>query len=108
MPFGWNTEENGSGTSYADGYQYSADDYLVLYTNWSPIVYTVHFNGNGATSGSMDDQHFVYDQPQNLRLNEFERVGYEFVGWSRSETSSVISYTNGQSVNNLSISSKIL
>ena len=40
---------------------------------WTPISYTVRFNGNGATSGTMADQAFVYDAAQSLRPNAFEK-----------------------------------
>lgn len=45
-----------------------------IYAQWAPINYTVTFNGNGATGGSMANQSFVYDTPQALKPNAFERV----------------------------------
>lgn len=45
-----------------------------IYAQWAPINYTVTFNGNGATGGSMANQSFAYDTPQALRPNAFERV----------------------------------
>ena len=44
------------------------------------IIY-INFDGNGATSGSMDAQAFDPGTSQNLNLNAFVRTGYKFVGW---------------------------
>ncbi len=41
----------------------------------------ISFDGNGATSGSMDAQAFEPGTSQNLTLNAFARTGYRFVGW---------------------------
>lgn len=64
-------------------------------------TYTVRYNGNGATSGSMSDQAFTYNSAQNLRSNTFKKTGYVFKGWSTSSYASSPTYTDGQSVNNL-------
>ncbi len=44
------------------------------------IIY-INFDGNGATSGSMDAQAFDPGTSQNLNLNAFVRTGYKFIGW---------------------------
>jgi hypothetical protein len=46
------------------------------------IIYTVEFDGNGATSGSMSNQIFAYGESKALSSNEFIRTGYKFAGWS--------------------------
>jgi uncharacterized repeat protein (TIGR02543 family) len=43
-------------------------------------AHTVNFNGNGATSGTMDPQ--VADLKTPLNVNAFARSGYTFNGWS--------------------------
>ncbi len=61
---GWNTEEDGGGTAYADGetYDFSAD--LTLYAQWLADTYTVTYNANGATSGTVPaDQTKTHDVP---------------------------------------------
>lgn len=65
-----------------------------------PNTYTVSFNGNGATSGSMGNLSMTYDTPKNLPANGFKRNGYKFAGWSTSPNGSV-AYTDKQSVKNL-------
>ena len=62
-------------------------------------TYTVHFDGNGHTSGEMDDQAFTYDVAQNLTANAFRRSGYTFDGWATAGGDVV--YADQQSVSNL-------
>ncbi|MBR6189964.1 MAG: leucine-rich repeat protein [Prevotella sp.] len=65
-------------------------------------TYTVHFNGNGGTcgDGQMTDQTFTYGTAQNLTANAFDRTGYTFAGWAKSENGNVV-YSDKQSVSNL-------
>jgi len=64
-------------------------------------TYTVVFNGNGNTGGSMSNQTFTVGTAQNLRSNGFSKTGYNFAGWATSSGGSVV-YSNGQSVKDLS------
>ena len=78
--------------------------------------YTLTFDGNGATGGSMANQNFVYGTAQNIRANAFERaftVTYNanegecaetsavatasFAGWAKSATGDVV-YADQQSL----------
>ena len=63
-------------------------------------TYSVQFNGNGATDGSMANQDFKYDAAQNLPANAFTKTGYTFAGWATSEDGKV-SYEDGEEVSNL-------
>ena len=71
-----------------------------LYAKWTPITYTVVYNGNGATGGSTASSSHTYDVAKNLTANGYTRTGYTFIGWSTTASGSV-KYTNGQSVKNL-------
>lgn len=42
--------------------------------------YTIHYNGNGETSGTMSDQFINYDQEKSLTANAFKKTGYKFTG----------------------------
>ena len=43
----------------------------------------IHFDGNGADSGTMEDQEFVFgESAKPLTANAFTRTGYTFSGWS--------------------------
>ena len=66
-----------------------------------PISYSIKFNGNGATSGSMVGQGFAYGTAQNLFENAFVRQNYEFLGWANDENATTPMYKDQQSVNNL-------
>jgi uncharacterized repeat protein (TIGR02543 family) len=51
---GWYTTANGAGgTAYITGAGYSTASNLVLYAQWTPANYTITYNGNGATTGSI-------------------------------------------------------
>lgn len=116
---GWYTEESGGTRITSDlTIEISADQ--TLYARWSPNTYTVAFDGNGATGGSMDSQSFTYDTAQALTANAFEKTHhtvtydgqggavspgsatsvYEFLGWETDENPSPV-YSDGQSVLNL-------
>ena len=74
----------------------------VVYAKWNACRYYVHFDKNGATSGSMGDQSCRYDVSYSLNMNKFKRSGYKFIGWNTKKDGSGISYSNGSKVKNLS------
>ena len=67
---------------------------------WTPNTYYVAFDANTGT-GTMERQTFKYATSQNLKANEFEKTGYTFTGWNTAADGSGVSYTDKQSVNNL-------
>lgn len=73
-----------------------------LYAVWAPITYVVHYNGNGSTSGEMNDQTMTYGVPANLTSNTFARTGYKFIGWGTTNRATEVAYQDGQQVENLS------
>ena len=94
---GWFTNSNLT-TAAVAGATISSN--TTLYAKWTANKYTVKFNGNGNTGGSMNDQSFTYGTAQNLTPNAFEKYGYNFAGWAKTSNGSV-AYTDGQSVSNL-------
>lgn len=68
---------------------------------WSPITYTIKFDGNGSTSGSMSSMYMTYDISANLDSNEFAKDGYAFAGWNTEKDGSGYSYYDQQYVSNL-------
>ena len=100
----WNTEKDGTGTSYDEGATYSTDADVTLYAKWTAHKYRVIFNANGG-EGSMKDQSFTYDVEQALTKNEFTRVGYTFAGWNENASGNSTSYTDQQPVKNLNATS---
>lgn len=69
----------------------------------APNVYTVHFDQNADTGvlGKMEDQDMVYDQPQDLFENQFERKGSTFAGWNTEKDGSGYSFDDKQNVQKL-------
>ena len=96
----WNTAANGSGTKYNISANQSNGKTLTLYAQWTPITYTVKYNGNGNTGGSTASSRHTYNTAKALTANGFSRTGYIFAGWATSTTGSV-AYSNKQSVKNL-------
>ena len=100
----WNTASNGSGTAYAPGQNYTRDQdggTVTLYAQWKPITYTVTYKGNGATGGSTANSTHTYNVAKALTANGFTRTNYIFKGWNTKADGSGTSYTNKQSVMNL-------
>lgn len=65
------------------------------YAHWGDAHFKIHFDGNGATSGTMADQVFTYGTPQTLTPNVFQKTNYSFAGWSDTKGGPV-QYTDGQ------------
>ena len=104
----------------------ASDNYVptqntTLYAKWTPIEYTVKYNGNKATGGATADSKHIYDQEKELTPNGFERkytvtynhnypdsvdekriATYTFKSWTRTKEDTGESFTDKQSVKNLS------
>ncbi len=103
---GWSRNPAATAASYADGASLSRPspspqkgETITLYAVWTPdpTMYTVRFDGNGATSGQMADQRgFVPGKGGiALNLNQFARIGYDFVGWAKFPKSTTPLWTDG-------------
>ena len=69
---------------------------------WTPIKYTIAFNGNGATSGNTESMTgCAYDSDITLTANGFENTGYSFKGWAV-EAGGAVKYADKATVKNLS------
>src|ERR1035437_3471626 len=78
---GWNTAANATGTAYANGASYPFSASTTLYAQWTTVpTYTVTFNGNGSTGGSMANE--SASVATALSANAFTRTGYTFTGWN--------------------------
>lgn len=73
---------------------------LKCYANWKPNTYTIAFKANGG-SGTMSNLSMTYDTAKALTANKFTKSGYTFKGWSTSSSATTATYTNKQSVKNL-------
>ena len=102
----WNTKANETGTSYSNRQTVSNltttnGGTVTLYAQWTPITYKIVFNGNGNTGGSTSYMAMTYDVAANLTENGFRKTGYVFTGWNTKADGSGTSYSNKQSVVNL-------
>ena len=103
----WNKKSNGTGTSYTNkqvvcNLTSTAGGTVTLYAQWTPITYKIVFNGNGSTSGKMSKMTMTYDVAADLTPNAFVKTGYVFTGWNTEIDGSGFSYTDKQTVVNLS------
>ena len=98
---GWNTQADGKGTAYQSGETFIITRRTTLYAQWQANTYKVSFNANGG-DGTMSDQDFTYDEAKKaLSKNTFTRTGYTFNGWNTQANGQGTTYTDQQSVNNL-------
>lgn len=84
---GWNTQANGSGTSYSSGASYTTNANLTLYAKWTINTYTVTYDGNGETSGSVPvDGSSPYNYNSTVTVlgnsGNLAKTGYTFAGWN--------------------------
>ena len=102
--------ENDLGLDFGDGAEVKGNDFwddstwqfhAELSAVWAANAYTVKFNGNGATGGSMSDQAFTYDSAKALTANAYTKDGYAFAGWATNATEGAVVYADKQTVRNL-------
>jgi len=98
----WNTAANGSGTSYAAGANIaSVTANTTLYALWQINTYTITFNGNGSTGGSMTSGTATYGSSYAIPANAFTRTNYTFVRWDTNAAGDGTSYAIGTSIANV-------
>ena len=98
---GWNTESDGSGTSYSQGNTFVITDNTILYAEWTP-VYTVTYNGNTNTSGNVPtDGSSPYEYGSTITVlgnsgsPALAKTGFTFAGWNTESDGSGTSYSQG-------------
>lgn len=106
----WNTKADGSGTTYSNKASVtdlaSANGSVTLYAQWTKVTsesttYTVKFDGNGASSGSMSDMTVTNGVATVLTKNSFTRNYYTFKEWNTKANGSGTSYTDKETVTDL-------
>lgn len=94
-PWGGGTDETNNPATFWVG------DNKTYTAHFAANTYEVVFNANGGT-GTMSNQSFTYgESAKALTTNAYTRSGYTFNGWNTAADGSGTSYTNGQSVQNL-------
>ncbi|MBR2401574.1 MAG: InlB B-repeat-containing protein [Lachnospiraceae bacterium] len=102
---GWAISSTGP-VAYSDGQSVInlttiPGDVINLYAVWNPISYVIRFHGNGSTSGSMSDITATYDSLVTLPANTYLKTGYTFHSWNTDSSGTGTSYSDGQTVQNL-------
>ncbi len=88
---GWNTKEDGSGTSYADratvrDLSTEAGGSVDLYAQWKPEPYTVRFDACGGTLAAGQEKRTVTFGSAYGTLPVTTRAKYTFLGWYTEKT----------------------
>ena len=96
---GWFTKEN-AGEKIENTTKMTNKSDTTIYAHWSANTYTVAFNGNGNTGGSITDKTCTYDEDCILPNNTFVKTGYLFLGWSTESDGNLV-YQDKQNVKNI-------
>ena len=79
---GWNTKQDGTGTSYSDGQVINLSENKTLYAQWNEIEdLKITFHANDGTNNSLV-QTLSDTNTVQLNKNQFTRNGYKFKGWN--------------------------
>lgn len=62
------------------------EDDAYFYLEWERISNTVTYDGNGATSGTMETEAINYGESYTIKPNKFVKTGYTFVNWQKDDT----------------------
>ncbi|MBB6735253.1 InlB B-repeat-containing protein [Cohnella zeiphila] len=96
---GWNTAANGSGTGYSPGATMTVNGNVTLFAQWTAIpTYTVTYNGNGATGGTVPTDSGAYLSGATATVKDagtLVRAGYAFAGWNTAAGGGGTSYAAG-------------
>ena len=84
---GWNTAEDGNGTSYQDEetVQNLTDQNrvdVILYAQWTPIVYSIQYDLDGGFIRGGAHNPRTYTAEDSFTLLEPEKEDYNFEGWT--------------------------
>ena len=100
---GWKDQDETEWTaSNTSNWTWTYTKDIELKAQWTANTYTVKYNGNSNTGGSTASSTHTYDTAKALTANGFTRTGYTFNGWNTKSDGSGTSYTDKQSVKNLS------
>lgn len=95
----WN-KWSGSFSTTSQSYTFTVTSNIDVTANGAANTYTVNYNANGGSGTTASSSH-TYDSAKALTANGFSRTGYTFQGWSTSSSATSATYSNQQSVKNL-------
>jgi len=88
---GWNTEPDGTGTSYSDSATATFENDTTLYAQWYKEVVKITFDANGG-GGLMFPQWVQKDIATALKPNTYNWKGHYFTGWNTQKDGSGTKY----------------
>ncbi len=93
---GWATSSSGP-VVYTNSQNVTLYEAATVYAKWTAGTFSLTFDSNTATSGSMSNQSFTADVSQAISSNGYSRSGHAFAGWATTSGGSVV-YANGASL----------
>ena len=97
--YDWNTQPDGSGTTYLPGAIFSMGaQNTTLYAIWTENDYTVTYDGNGNTAGTVPvDGEYPHNTTATASVNSgnLVKTGYTFAGWNTAANGSGTAYAPG-------------
>ena len=102
----YRVESDGSftdmGAQYSDGYMLFETEHLSNYILYEKVMYSVSFDGNGASDGNMETlSNCIEGEEYVLPVNGYQREGYLFKEWNTATDGTGTSYADKVAVKNL-------
>ena len=109
---GWFTTSNFTGSAVTQVTKGSTGN-KAFYAKWQANTYTIKFDANNKATtpnnkygnafttdptGSTSNVTATYDKNVTLTNNGYTRVGYKFIGWSKTASSKTAEYSDGQTL----------
>ncbi|TFG60247.1 MAG: hypothetical protein E4H36_12400, partial [Spirochaetales bacterium] len=100
---GWNTQADGGGIAYTAGETFTmGTSDVILYAAWPVISYTVTYNGNGNTGGTVPADPGRYEEGASVVMpgntGTLVKGGFYFAGWNTQADGGGTAYTAGQTL----------
>ncbi len=100
---GWYTEKEGGTKIVGGSTKFSGIGGTVrIYAHWKPYSYTIRFHSNLAKD-TTKTQSMVVGTEKALNTKVFTNKGYRFTGWTTQKDGTGASYSEGQTVSNLTL-----
>ena len=100
---GWSTDPNAATGSTGS---VTVPLATTFYAIFAVSKYTVTYNGNGATEGSVVTNEYAFGESFNLPTGLFKKTGYRVLGWNTDPNATTATWANGaQGVSNIATQS---
>jgi len=93
---GWNTASDGTGTNYAASASITLTSDVTLWAKWTALTYSVTYNGNSNTGGSVPTDSSTYSNGATVTVKSnsgsLTRTNFVFSGWNTASDGSGTAY----------------